>query len=215
MRRVRVLAADDHALILTGIKTVLERRYDVVGTANDGRELVEICLRLKPDIVVLDISMPELNGLEACKQIKAVESETRVVFVSMHLDRMYMQRAFEAGGSAYVLKIGAADELLEAIEDVLAGKIYVSPGLRDDDNDDSRFRSYPPQVLTERQREILALIAEGRLSKEIAHILNISMKTVDFHRGRIMSRLGAHSVGELVRRGIEDGLIPPSTPKNS
>lgn len=139
MRRVRVLAADDHALILTGIKTVLERRYDVVGTANDGRELVEICLRLKPDIVVLDISMPELNGLEACKQIKAVESETRVVFVSMHLDRMYMQRAFEAGGSAYVLKIGAADELLEAIEDVLAGKIYVSPGLRDDDNDDSRY----------------------------------------------------------------------------
>lgn len=215
MARIRVLIADDHALMLNGIKSLLEDHFEVAGTASDGRELVDSALALKPDLVVLDVSMPQLNGVEAAKQIHAALPAAKLVFLSMHTTPIYVRKALEAGGSAYVLKAGATEELLEAIRQVLAGNIYLSPALSRDVLPHLLNSAGGPSrentELTDRQREILQLVAEGRMSKEIAHLLKISVKTVDFHRARIMSKLGAHSVAELVRLAVEEDLIPPST----
>lgn len=215
MKRLRVLIGDDHTLLLNGIEALLKPHYEVVGSVTDGRALVEAALRLHPDLVVLDVSMPQLNGFEAAKRIKESLPSVKLIFLSMHTHPMYLRKAIEAGANGYVLKTGVIEELLEAAGQVMAGKTWFSPGFGPDVLADLLARRGKPahaevQELTGRQREILQLIVEGRLNKEIAHILGISIKTVDFHRGRMMARLGVHSTAELVRVAIEQGLIPPS-----
>lgn len=209
---MRILIADDHALMLKGIRTLLEKQYEIVGTASDGRQLVEAALTLRPDLIILDVGMPQLHGFEAAKRIRASLPSTKLIFLSMHSSPMYLRKALEAGASAYVLKTGAVEELGSAIRNVMNGESYFSSGLgsRLDLLTNSGKSSGRAGELTDRQMEILQLIAEGQPSKEIAHILNISTKTVDFHRARIMARMGVRSVAELVRAAVEEGFIPGS-----
>lgn len=213
MRRPRILLGDDHSLILEGIRRMLDPDYDLVGTAEDGRTLVREAIRLLPDLVVLDISMPILNGIDAATEIRKELPNTKLVFISMHANPIYARKALEIGASAYVLKSGAAEELKEAIERVRRGGIYLSPALGPDviDNAAHRPGSSSRRVfdLTGRQRQILQLIAEGKQNKEIASILFVSVRTVEFHRSRLMSKLGARSVAELTRFAIQEGLITP------
>ena len=215
MNRLRILLGDDHPLVLSGIRTLLEPHHDVVGMASDGKALVETALRLKPDMVILDITMPVINGLEAAQQIKNAAPATKLLFVSMNANPMYLRRAIEAGASGYVLKTGAIEELLNAVEVAEKGEIYVTPGFGQDVLqrlwDRSGKMTHETIELTDRQREILQLLSEGRLNKEIAHLLGISAKTVAFHRAHLMTKLGARSATELARIAIEQGLIAIST----
>ncbi len=215
-RRLRVVLGDDHALMLNGTKALLEPYCDVVGTATDGRSLVDTALEATPDLVVLDVSMPQLNGLEAAQHIKESLPATKIIFLSMHMNPMYLRKALENGANGYVLKTGVVEELLEAIEQVMQGETYISPGFGRDVTTALLNCSGKPSreetELTARQREILQLIAEGHPAKEIAHLVGISIKTVEFHRTRMMARVGAHSIGELVRIAMEQGLIPVTTP---
>jgi len=202
-------------MMLHGIKQLLEPHFETVGFASDGRQLVDSALRLKPDVVVLDVSMPQLNGLEAAKLIRTSLPSTKLIFLTMHTNPMYLRKALDGGASGYVLKSGVIEDLLEAIRQVLDGKTYVSAGFGQDVLENlfthSGKLSREEVELTARQVEILQLIAEGNLAKEIAHKVGISIKTVEFHRGRLMTRLGAHSMAELVRIAVEQGLIPSST----
>ena len=209
MKRARILLADDHSLTLEGIRTVLEPHHEIVGTATDGRALLEAALRLKPDLIVLDITMPLLNGVDAAVQIKKSLPEIKLLFVTMHVNPAYLEAALDAGGTGYVLKSAARRELLEAVDSVLKGRIYITPSLSGEDLE--RFRD-PTQAaaalrLSTREREILQLIAEGRAAKEIAHVLNISIKTVAFHRENIKRKLGLRTTAELTKHAIEQGLI--------
>jgi DNA-binding NarL/FixJ family response regulator len=216
---MRVLLGDDHALVLNGIRTLLEATCHIVGCASNGRQLVDLAIHLKPQLVILDVSMPELNGLEAALRIKAALPSTQLIFLTMHTGPQYLRRAFDAGARGYVLKTGLVEELLQAISEVTQGQIYISPGFGVNAADEllshPRQRTCNKEPLTGRQKEILQLIAEGRFSKEIAHILGISLKTVDFHRARIMTRLGVHSVAELIRVAIEQELIAARSPEES
>jgi DNA-binding NarL/FixJ family response regulator len=208
---MRILLADDHSLILEGIRRLLENHYEVVGAADNGKTLVESALRLAPDLVVLDISMPLLNGIDAACQIKKALPSTKLVFLSMHSNAIYLRKALEVGASAYVLKSGASEELQAAIETASKGGSYVSPGFGRDVM--ASLHKRPERTsravieLTGRQRQILQLIAEGKQNKEIAEILSVSVKTVEFHRGALMTKLGAHTVAELTRFAIQEGLI--------
>ena len=211
MSRPRILLADDHALILSGITSLLQPHYEIVGSASDGRQLVDAAVRLRPDLIILDVSMPLLNGLEAARQISGKLPWAKLIFLTMHANPMYLRRALDSGAAGYVLKTGAVEELLLAIREVLDGRLYVSPDFGGEVLENRWNRSGQAarehQELTGRQREILQLVGEGRLSKEIAHILGISVKTVDFHRARIMAKAGVHSTAELTRIAIELGLI--------
>jgi DNA-binding NarL/FixJ family response regulator len=208
----RIVLGDDHALILDGIRTVLQVRYDVVGQAKDGRALVQTVERLKPDAVVLDISMPMLNGFEAATQIKKVLPTTKLIFLSQHLNPAYLKQALKLGASGYVLKSGATEELHQAVEAVLHGQTYISPAFGHNVIDNLWNRSgevsNESEGLTERQREILQLVVDGKANKEIADILHLSIKTIEFHRARLMSKLGVRSVAELTKVAIQQGLIP-------
>lgn len=211
MKRIRILVGDDHPFILEGVRRLLERHYDVVGAVNDGKALAEAAVRLAPDVVVLDVSMPILNGIDAAREIKKALPITKFVFLSMHSNTIYMRKAFDAGASAYVLKSGASEELLTAIEAAIKDRSYVSPSLGRDVIDRLQRRSAQAKrtviELTNRQRQILQLIAEGKQNKEIAEILDVSVKTVEFHRSRLMTKLGAHTVAELTRFAIQEGLV--------
>ena len=213
MNRARILLADDHSLILEGVRLLLEKHYDVVGMAADGRALVNDCLRLAPDLVVLDINMPILNGIDAGREIKRALPATKLVFLSMHSNAIYLRKAFDAGASAYILKSGANEELLIAIEAARKGDTYVSPGFGRDVIDSARNPADKSKraviELTARQRQILQLVAEGKQNKDIADILCVSVKTVEFHRSRLMEKLGAHSVAELTRFAVQEGLTNP------
>ena len=213
--QVRLLLGDDHPLMLNGIRTLLAARYDVVGTAQDGRAIVEAAARLRPDIVVLDVSMPILNGIDAARQIRQAQPNVVVVFLSMHASPMYLRRALDTGALAYVLKTGAAEELLTALDQARRGRLYVSPEFGADVIESVRAAAgkpaRAPAALTERQRQILQLVAEGRQNKEMAEVLGVSVKTVEFHRGRLMAKLNARSVAELTRYAVQEGLIDPST----
>jgi DNA-binding NarL/FixJ family response regulator len=210
LKRVRILLADDHSLILQGIRRLLETEYDVAGWLTNGREIVDAAARLNPDVVVLDVSMPILNGIDAGREIKKANPATKLVFLSMHANAIYLRKALEAGASAYVLKSGASEELLEAIEAARRGDTYVSPGFGRDVIESIRHSPRVPTRavldLTGRQRQILQLIAEGKQNKEIAEILCVSIKTIEFHRSRLMAKLGAHTVVELTRFAIQEGL---------
>ena len=209
MKRARILLADDHKLTLEGIRAVLEPHHEIIGTVTDGRALLEAALRLQPDLIALDITMPLLNGLDAAVQIKKSLPGVKLLFVTMHVSPAYLEAALDAGGTGYVLKSAAREELLAAVDTVLKGRIYLTPGLSGEHLE--RFqdpsRAAAALRLTVREREILQLIAEGRAAKEIAHVLNISMKTVAFHRENTKRKLGLRTTAELTKHAIEQGLI--------
>lgn len=212
MAKVRILLGDDHALILDGIRAVLQVNYDVTGQATDGRSLVEAAGRLKPDVVILDISMPLLNGFESARQIKSARPATKLIFLSQHLNPAYLRQALKVGASGYVLKSGASEELQEALRAVLKGDTYITRAFGEDVIADLWSRTgqinEASEELTDRQREILKLIIDGKANKEIADILHVSIKTVEFHRARIMTRLGVKSAAELTKVALQQGLIP-------
>jgi DNA-binding NarL/FixJ family response regulator len=201
--------ADDHPLTLEGLRVFLEPHLESVGTVTDGRALVDAALRLKPDLIVLDITMPLLNGIDAAVQIRKSLPGMKLVFVTMHVNPAYLEAALNAGGTGYVLKSAAREELLEAIKTVLNGGIYVTPSLSSEHLE--RFkdpsRAAATLRLTAREREILQLIAEGRAAKEIAFRLNISINTVAFHRENIKKKLGLGNTADLTKHAIEQGLI--------
>ncbi|HZT32606.1 MAG TPA: response regulator transcription factor [Bryobacteraceae bacterium] len=208
MKKPRVLLADDHRMFLAGLQKLLESDFDVVGAVQDGRELLDAAGVLQPDVVVTDVSMPSLNGIDAVRRLSATAPQTRVVFLSMHADAAFMREAMRAGGSAYVLKRDAPDQLVGAIHAALRGeRVPLPPGaslsapLGPEEG--------PRHALTARQCEILQLVAEGRSLKEIAWVLHLSAKTVEFHKYRLMRRLGARSTAELTSLAIKHGLIAP------
>jgi len=208
--RRRVLLADDHAIVLEGLRRVLEPHYEIVGEVADGRALVAEAERLLPDIIVADISMPLLNGIEATRQIRKSGRKVEIIFLTMHPDVTYASAALEAGGSAYVVKSSAGTELQTAIREALRGRIYVSPSidkeaLRLQMERVSRWDAVRPE-LTPRQREVLQLLAEGRSLKEVAAVLNVSIKTAEFHKYRIMKQLGLHTNAELTKYGVKLGM---------
>jgi DNA-binding NarL/FixJ family response regulator len=215
MERLRVLVADDHPLLRQGVQTLLSHQFDVVGAVSDGQSLIDMAAELRPDIIVTDISMPLMSGLDAVRQIKRRLPATMFVFLTVHSNPVYVQRALQVHASAYVLKSEAAEELLTAIEHALRGEVYLSPALGNSILERFRTASGRPSrssvELTGRQRQILQCIAEGRQNKEIAHQLSIGTKTVEFHRARLMSKLGLHSVGQLTRFAIEEGLVGVSS----
>jgi len=203
MKKVRILLGDDHALILDGVRAALQVQFEIVGQAADGMALVEAAQRLRPDVVILDISMPLLNGFESARQIKKALPGTKLIFLSQHLNPAYLKQALKIGASGYVLKSGATEELQKAITTVLHGQSYITPAFGDDVISRLLNRSgeisNESEELTDRQREILQLIVEGRANKEIADILHLSVKTIEFHRTRMMTRLGVKTVAELTK----------------
>lgn len=212
---IKILIADDHQIFREGLCALLahEQDIEVVDTAVDGRAAIELTDRLSPDIVVMDVGMPGLNGIEATRQIHTRASRTRVIALSMHADRRYVIGMIRAGADGYLLKDGAARELINAIRSVHAGNRYLSPAITNvviNDylayTDDQNGLSQPD--LTAREREVLQLLAEGRSILEVAEILNISRKTVTTHRGHIMNKLGLYSTAELIRYAIREGITP-------
>jgi DNA-binding NarL/FixJ family response regulator len=211
MRRPRVLLADDHKIVAEGLRSLLEQDFELVGTVEDGRALVAAAQKLNPDVIVTDISMPLLNGIEAAQQIKKVTPKVKIVFLTMHPDVTYATRALEAGASGYVLKHAAPSELITAIKEVLNGRIYLTPMIAKDVLDsfmgESHQRRKAVIELTPRQREVLQLVSEGRSAKEIASILHISTRTVEFHKYRLMESLGIRTNAELIQYAIKHGIV--------
>ena len=211
MSKARVLLADDHRIVIEGLKKLLEPEYDVVGTVEDGRALMAAVGELQPDVVVADISMPHLNGIEAVRQIKQKNPGVRVIMLTMHQDVQYAVRAFEAGASGFVLKVSAPSELMTAIAEALKGKTYVTPKIAGELLQSYREGKENPEVgyreLSGRQREILQLVAEGHSAKEIGKILNISARTVESHKYQIMEVLNVKTSVELVQFAIKHGII--------
>jgi DNA-binding NarL/FixJ family response regulator len=217
MNRPRILMADDHAIVLAGLRKLVEAEGEVVGMVEDGRALVEAAQQLRPDIVLLDISMPLLNGLDAARQISKLVPESKLIFLTMHATPTYATEAFKAGASGYLIKRSAAVELKQAIQAVMRGQHYMTPLITKDvlaatlQSQDGQFNKPLVTSLTQRQREVLQLVAEGKGTKAIASLLNISVKTVEFHKFRIMSELDLHSTAELVKYAIGEGLVSVSS----
>ena len=208
--KIRILLADDHAVVRQGFKMILAAQPDmeIVGEAGNGREAVEAAENLKPDVVVMDVAMPELNGIEATRRLADSSPRTRVLALSMHKDSVYVREILRAGARGYLLKDAIASDLLAAVRAVAQGEGYLSPGVSDAVlNDYRRHVTDPIDLLTSREREVLQMIAEGKTNKEIAVVLNLSVYTVDAHRGRIMEKLNLHSVNELVRFAVRYGLV--------
>lgn len=204
--RARVLLADDHRLFADGLRSLLTDRYELLATVEDGLSLVEAALRLKPDLVVADISMPRLSGLEAMAQLHAEMPELRVVFVTMHNDVAYARRAFERGALGYVLKHSAAAELLQALEFALEGRHYASPSCADALLGSMQIGT-GGGLPTPRQREVLQLLARGLSAKQVAAQLGISARTVEFHKYTLMESVDAKNTAELIRYAYRHGLI--------
>lgn len=208
--KIRILLADDHGVVRQGFRRILEAQPDleIVGEASNGREAVEQASKLKPDVVVMDVAMPELNGIEATRRVMEESPRTRVLALSMHKDSVYVREILRAGAVGYLLKDSIDADLLTAVHAVARGEGYLSPGVANAVLTDYRQHVTDPiDLLTSREREVLQMIAEGRTNKEIATTLNLSVYTVDAHRGRIMEKLNLHSVGELVRFAVRKGLI--------
>jgi DNA-binding NarL/FixJ family response regulator len=211
MKRTRVLLADDHKIVLEGLRSLLEPEFELAGTVEDGRALVAAAEKLRPDVIVADISMPLLNGIEAVGQIKKIDPHIKVVFLTMHPEVTYANRAFEAGASGYVLKHSAPSELTTAIREATKGRTYVTPMIAGELMQSYKGADQQPQdvirKLTSRQREILQLLAEGHSPKEIGDILYISARTVEFHKYRIMETLNLKTSAELVHYAIKHGIV--------
>ncbi|MCA2967986.1 MAG: response regulator transcription factor [Acidobacteriaceae bacterium] len=210
MKPNTILLADDHALVLEGLQRILENQYTLLGTVHDGRELVQAVERLRPDLVVCDISMPELNGLEALSHCRAKGLRTRFIFVTGSLDATLATRAFRLGAEGYVLKHAATDELLNAIHEVLQGRTYVTPRIADKVLRNLMVspedRSAAGTELSQREREVLQLIAEGKTMKEAATALDVSPRTVEFHKKNIMDKTGLRTTAELSRYAVRQGI---------
>ncbi len=209
-----VLLADDHALTRTGVKQTVESEmgYTIIAEAENGREAVDMARTHHPDIVILDISMPELNGIDAAHQILEEYPRTKIIILSMHSDKHYVQRALHAGVSGYLLKECAIDEVVLALKHVSRGNFFISPeitgvvidGFRYPDSNDTIFASH--RQLTPREREVLQMVAEGKTTKEIADVTYVSVKTVEARRRQIMEKLDLHSIAELTKYAIKEGI---------
>ena len=201
-RRPRLLLADDHPLFLEGVRRLLETKYEVVGTVADGKALIIAAQHLQPDIIVADISMPEMNGLAAAQVIRKTVPSAKFIVLSVHSDQAYAREAFRVGVRGFVSKRAAAAELLTAIKQVLDGRTYVTPLV----SPETPIASKEAKRLTLRQLEILRMVAEGYQNKEIAQLLKISVKTVEFHKTRIMTELDIHTPAGLTRYAIDHGI---------
>jgi len=210
MSKPRVLLADDHTLVLEGFKKLLEEHSQVVGSAEDGRALLDAAKRLRPDIIVLDISMPKLNGLDAARRLRKIVPQARLIFVTVHADSDYVNQAFQAGASGYLLKRSAGSELLQAVQAVASGNYYITSLIAKDLVQSTLTGTVPsmtdPNRLTMRQREILQLVAEGLTLKEIASTLGLSPKTVEYHKSKLMEQLSLHTTAELTKFALTHGL---------
>jgi DNA-binding NarL/FixJ family response regulator len=213
VNRIRVLLADDHRMIAEGLKRLLAAEFDVVGLVEDGRALVEAAARLRPDVIVSDITMPGLNGLEAIGLLKRHDPSVRVVVITMHRETAYARRALQAGASGFVLKSSAPGELTDAIRAAMAGRTFVTPEIAGEVSPASERARRPPGAatgsLTPRQREILQLLAAGKTAKEIAAVLSVSARTVEFHKYKMMEAVGVRTGAELVRFAVEHGIATP------
>lgn len=209
-KKTRILLADDHAVVRQGFRMILAAQSDleVVGEVSNGREAVEAAANLQPDVAVMDVTMPELNGIEATRRIAEVSPRTRVLALSMHKDAVYVREILRAGARGYLLKDSAEDGFLNAVRSVARGEGYLSPAVSDAVLTDYRKHvTNPLDLLTTREREVLQWIAEGKTNKDIATALKLSVYTVEAHRGKIMEKLNLHSTGELVRFAVRNGLI--------
>jgi DNA-binding NarL/FixJ family response regulator len=208
--KARIVIADDHSIVLEAYRQLLEPEFTVVGTASNGQELLEVAPKLSPDVVLLDISMPTLNGLDVARQLKATLPQTKLIFVTMLDEPFYISEAFELGASAYVLKQSASTELLSALSAVLKNRRYISPQLSVEVQEAIETPWVKPEgfssKLTPRQQEVLQFLTKGLSTKEIARTMRISAKTVGFHKGNITRRLGIHTTAELTRFAISQGL---------
>ncbi|HXJ97055.1 MAG TPA: response regulator transcription factor [Terriglobia bacterium] len=210
----RVLLADDHRMFSEGLRRILEPQFEIVGTVESGRDLIPAAERLRPDVIVADISMPSLNGIDAARRIRKMPRAPKIIFLTMHEDATFAAAAFRAGASGYVLKRSGPADIIAAIQEAIQGRIYISSlvasdllsTLMDNGNREKKFKA----ELTSRQREILQLVAEGKVPKEIAAILRISVRTVEFHKYRIMAATGARTIAELTRYAIAHGVVPLS-----
>jgi DNA-binding NarL/FixJ family response regulator len=211
MEKTTVLLADDHRIVLEGLKGLLADEFEVVGAVEDGRTLLEQARQLRPDVIVVDVAMPLLNGIDAVKQIKKSGLDTKVVFLTMHQDAMYAKEALDAGALGFVLKHSAPSELTRAIREALKGNTYISPVLTQEVmqlyRDDVDVKAGSFGSLTLRQREVMQLLAEGKSAKEIAKILHISTRTVEFHKYHMMEQLGIKTSAELVHFAIKHGIV--------
>jgi DNA-binding NarL/FixJ family response regulator len=211
MKKPRVLLADDHKIVIEGLKGLLGDEFELVGSVEDGRALVDQAAKHHPDVIVADISMPQLNGIEAARQIKKADKNIKIVFLTMHSDATYAADAFDAGASGFVLKHSASSELVTAIHEVMRGRTYVTPLIAGD-----LISTYKEGVsaekdflkkLSPRQQEVLQLLAEGKTAKEIASILNLSTRTVEFHKYKMMEQLNIKSSAGLVQYAVKHGII--------
>ncbi len=211
MKKPTVVLADDHTLVLEGFKRLLEPQFEILAAVDNGRTLVEEAQKLKPDLILLDISMPLLNGIDAARKLTKTIPRSKIVFLSMHSDPEFVVEAFKAGGRGYLLKRSAGSELTFALQEILKGRFYATPlvantlvegiqGRGSDKNDTG-------SVLTPRQREVLQLVAEGYSAKEISSALNISVKTVEYHKKQIMDSLNIHTIAQLTRYAISQRLV--------
>lgn len=208
MPKPRVLLADDHVLVLEGFRRILQEHYDLVGTVGDGYALLAAAKTVQPDIVILDISMPLLNGIDTAAQLKKICPTAKIIIVTMHAGADYVRSAFEAGASAYVLKGSAVDELEQAIRAVLGGHSYITPLITKELVD--IYLSAPsekPKGLTPRQREVLQFLAEGWTAKEIANLLHITSRTVEFHKGQILDQLKLKTTADLIKYALTHGIV--------
>jgi DNA-binding NarL/FixJ family response regulator len=210
-RRPRVLLADDHTLVAEGLRRLLEPEFELLGVVSDGRSLLQAAQELDPDVIVADITMPELSGIEVTRQLREVGSRAKVVILTMHQDRAYVARALAAGAWGFVLKHSAPSELITAIHESLAGRKHVTSRIAEDLAQLREGRVEPePAVgagLTDRQQEVLQLLAEGRSFREVADALNISPKTAEYHKYRIMKKLDLQNTAQLVRYAVKQGIV--------
>ncbi len=207
---IRILLADDHAMVRQGFRMILSSQPDmqIIGEAGNGKEAVEMTEKLLPDVIVMDVAMPELNGIEATRKIIAALPRSRILALSMHKDSVYVREILRAGARGYLLKDSIDSDLLAAVRAVAKGEGYLSPAVSDAVLTDYRKHvTAPLDLLTSREREVLQMIAVGKTNKDVANELKLSVYTVDAHRGRIMEKLNLHSTGELVRFAVRNGLI--------
>lgn len=210
--RPRVIIADDHQILAEGLRSLLEPEFDLIATVENGRELVTKTKEMRPDVVIADISMPMLNGIDAAQQILNDNPRARIIFLTMHADMAYAAEAFRVGAAGYVLKKSAAAELVTAIQEVLKGGVYVTPPIakammRDAFSGRVSKAARPGASMTPRQREVLQLVAEGHSIKEIASILGLSPKTVEFHKYRIMEVLDIRTTAQLTQYAVKHGVV--------
>ncbi len=211
MKRPRVVLADDHTMVVAGLSRLLEPEFELAGTAENGQALLEAAERTEPDVIVADISMPLLNGIDAVREIRRRGCQAKIIFLTMHSEVSFAVEALEAGASGYLLKQSAAEELLAAVREVLKGRTYVTPLIAREVFEAAlhgkRAPDRPSVKLTARERQVLQLLAEGKSAKEIASLLNVSTRTAEFHKYNVMDKLGLRSTAELTQYAMKHGLV--------